>query len=807
MSFVKESTETDARQPHHMQKDHKKCYHCGDECGLHPIVEDQKNFCCDGCVSVFRILNENNLCEFYDYQDSDAVKTRTAFVKGKYLYLDDDKIQRQLLRYRDEDQAVVKFYIPAIHCSACIWLLENLNRIHPDVGNVQVNFPKKEAIIQFKISQLSLKELVELMASIGYEPLISLSSGQKEKKRGNRSLYYRLGVAGFCFGNIMLLSFPEYLGAELYNEDYLRVFPYLNLFLALPVLLYSSTIYLRSAWKGLKSKMLNIDVPIAIGIIVLFGRTAYEILTETGAGYADSLAGLIFFLLIGRWFQQRTYESLSFDRDYAAYFPLGVTQLDNGNEKGIALNDIREGMRLLIRNNDLIPADSILVSGHGRIDYSFVTGESDTQSREPGSLLYAGGRQQGAPIEIVVEKRADQSYLTSLWHQRSEAPVEDGIASVAEHVSRRFTIILLSISAVAAAVWLAIDPSRAAFVVTSILIVACPCALALSVPFAYGTALRVMAAQGAWLRSSIVIEKFRNVRHIIFDKTGTLTVAHNGEPEWNGRELTPEERNALYNTVRSSSHPLSRSIQQAMKNEASAAVTAYNETAGEGIEASINGIHLRVGSASFTSAETPNNTATRVFVQINGLVAGYFMFTRPFRSDLSPAINSLQQSGYQMHVVSGDSHRDEQRIRELFGNNVIARYGCGPDEKEQYVEHLQTQGERVAMIGDGLNDAAAIRRADLGISVAEDAWHFTPASDVIVRANGLHRLPQHFKFAHSVQTIVKWSYVISLTYNLTGIGFALTGNLTPLVAAVLMPLSSITVVAFVAGMTWWKRPR
>jgi len=645
---------------------------------------------------------------------------------------------------------------------------------------------------------------------VGYEPLISLSSGRKEKKRSDRSLYYRLGVAGFCFGNIMLLSFPEYLGAALYNEDYLRVFPYLNLVLSLPVLLYSSTIYIRSAWKGLRAKTLNIDVPISIGILVLFGRTAYEILSETGAGYADSLAGLIFFLLIGRWFQQKTYESLSFDRDYAAYFPLGVTQIVNGEEKGIALNDIQEGMRLLIRNNDLIPADSILVSGHGRIDYSFVTGESDTQSREPGSVLYAVGRQQGAPIEVVVQKRPDQSYLTSLWTQRTQqTPTEDGIAAVAEHVSRRFTIILLSISAIAAAVWLFVDPSRAAFVVTSILIVACPCALALSVPFAYGTALRVMAAQGAWMRSALVIEKFRHIKHIIFDKTGTLTVAQTGNPEWYGRPLSTQEQSALYNTVRSSSHPLSRSIQQWLKPWPLVHIAHFTEVAGEGIEALVDGTTVRVGSATFVGATKTDDdtTDTRVYVSINGTVAGYYVFVRPFRSDLSPALTDLRSSGYQLHVVSGDSHRDEQRINALFNKHVQAHFGYGPDEKERYVQQLQQQGERVAMIGDGLNDAAAIHQADLGISVAEDAWHFTPASDVIIKANQLHRLPQYLRFSHSVQSIVTWSYVISLTYNVTGLGFAVTGNLTPLVAAVLMPLSSITVVAFVAGMTWRKRPR
>ena len=372
-----------------------KCYHCGDDCEQELIVLANKHFCCEGCKMVFEILDANGMCSYYNIENNPGIKLK-AQRKEKFAYLDDLAVQQQLLQFQDNNITKVTFSIPQMHCASCIWLLENLYKLKPGLVNSIVDFIRKEVTITFWHKQISMRQVVELMASIGYEPQITLDKKAESRTSSDKMLYYRLGVAGFCFGNIMLLSFPEYLSAGSYLEtSYSRFFAYVNLMLGLPVFFFSSSIYFRSAWTSLKRFQLNLDVPLALGVLILFARSVYEILSQTGAGYMDSLAGLVFFLLIGRWFQGRTYERLSFERDYTSYFPIAVTRLINQQEEMVTLTKLEPDDIILVRNQELIPADSILVSGDANINYSFVTGETQPVNKSTGELIYAGGSKKG----------------------------------------------------------------------------------------------------------------------------------------------------------------------------------------------------------------------------------------------------------------------------------------------------------------------------------------------------------------------------------------------------------------------------
>jgi len=351
------------------------CYHCGADCGKNPIIFNEKKFCCNGCKTVFEILNANELTCYYDFEV--APGTIPNDIKGKYNYLDTPEIIEKLLEFNDGITSVVEFYIPSIHCSSCIWVLENLNKLNSGVTTSMVNFPKKTVRVTFKNTETSLKNIVELMTSIGYEPYISLEDADVKNKSIDKTLIYQVSIAAFCFGNIMLLSFPEYFEVEdFWLEKYKPLFRYLMFAMAIPVVLYSAKDYFISAFKGLRHKILNIDVPIALGISVLFIRSSIEIFFDFGSGFFDSLTGLVFFLLLGKFFQQKTYNFLSFERDYKSYFPIAVTKIFDGNEINIAVKDIKKGDRLLIRNEELIPVDGILINGNASINYSFVTGES-----------------------------------------------------------------------------------------------------------------------------------------------------------------------------------------------------------------------------------------------------------------------------------------------------------------------------------------------------------------------------------------------------------------------------------------------
>ena len=373
------------------------CYHCGDDVGPAPYLLSGRHFCCLGCQTVYQIMYENGMDSYYKYNVHPG-KSQHGVHSGDLTYLDEPKIIGQLLDYKDEQRSMITFYIPAIHCSSCIWLLEHLYRINKGISRGQVDFMKKQVSIVFDHNTISLRELVSLLMSIGYEPKITLQDVVQENgKVDQRTLIAKIAVAGFCFGNSMMLSFPDYFGMSAFEKSYSYYFGYLNLLLAIPVFLYSASGYFTAAWHSLRRGRLNLDVPLALGILVLFLRTAFEVLMHTGPGFADTLCSLVFFILIGRWVQQRTYHHLSFERDYRSYFPVAVTVLTEGVERAVPLADLQVGDRIWIRHHEIIPADAILLKGEGAVDFSFVTGESKVVHKGLGEMIYAGGRQMGRP--------------------------------------------------------------------------------------------------------------------------------------------------------------------------------------------------------------------------------------------------------------------------------------------------------------------------------------------------------------------------------------------------------------------------
>jgi Cu+-exporting ATPase len=328
------------------------CYHCDEVCEKDQIItHDDHSFCCTGCKNVYQILQEADLCDFYSLEEKTG-RVRSGDHR-KYLVLDNPEIAAEFIEFDHEGLVKTSFQAPNIHCSSCIWLLEHLNRIDPGILKSSVNFLKKEVTVWFYKDKVSMKEIAGLLDSVGYPPAIVLSKQRQRKKRN--SLAIPLAVAGFCFGNSMLLSIPDYLDLNYQiPESYRSIFAYINLLFALPVFFYSANVYFISAIKGLKHRFVNIDVPISIGIVTLFLRSAYEIVWLGEMGYVDSLAGLVFFLLIGRGYQNKTYQALSFDRDFSSYFPIAVTKLDQDSETSVRIQDLKIGDTILVRNQELI---------------------------------------------------------------------------------------------------------------------------------------------------------------------------------------------------------------------------------------------------------------------------------------------------------------------------------------------------------------------------------------------------------------------------------------------------------------------
>ncbi len=779
------------------------CYHCGLPCDTGLISFDQKSFCCQGCRMVYEILAENDLCRYYDLNAAPGASPKKAELPERFAYLDDALVLEKLIDFQNDTIAKVTFYIPNIRCSSCIWLLEKLHRLNPAIPEARVNFLRRELALTFRHREVSLRQVVELLAAIGYEPHISLDKTDPASQQTNRRLYKQIGVAGFCFGNIMLLSFPEYLavGGTL-SPAFRQFFGILNVLLALPVLLYSGRDYLASALQALRHHSVNIDVPLSLGIVTMFTRSVYEIWGQHGAGYMDSFAGLVFLLLLGKLFQQKSYDHLSFERDYKSFFPISITRREGAEEKSIPLSRLQVGDRILVRHQELIPADAVLIDGAGWIDYSFVTGESDPVRKSPGDLVYAGGRQMGSTIELEVIKAVSQSYLTQLWN--NDAFKHSGgsqLSGFADAISKYFTLAILVIAGAAGLYWLPLSTAVALNAFTAVLIIACPCALALSTPFTLGNVLRILGRQQFYLKNTAVVEVLAGISTVVFDKTGTLTqsrqrditfVSLNGCATLSGRHCR-----LVKSLVRHSRHPLSAAIFQALPGPADAPVDQYAEIPGQGISAMVEGQTVRIGSAQFAGNGVLKAVpAAGVFLRIDGQVKGYFSIAHHYRPGLAGLIRRLH-GRYRLALLSGDNDRERSALTRYLGEDTPLLFNQSPQQKLDFIRDLQSRNERVLMIGDGLNDAGALKQSDVGISITEDVNNFSPACDGILHAGQFSRLDAFLKFSKTARHIIRVNLGLSLVYNVAGLSFAVTGTLSPLICAVLMPLSSVSVI-FVA---------
>lgn len=753
---------------------------------------------------VYEILNQNDMCEYYDIEKNPGLSQKIKVREGKFAFLDDEGIQAKLISFRDEEQCHVVFYLPQMHCGSCIWLLENLHKLNKDIIKSQVNFLKKEITVVYQHKKISLRKIAELLTSIGYEPHISLNDVNNKKiKKYDRARIYKIGIAGFCFGNIMMLSFPEYFSSGHIEEKGLsQMFSYLNLTLSLPVFFYSASEFFISAWTSLKKKFLNIDAPIAVAVIITFLRSVYEIISGTGAGYLDSMSGIVFFMLIGRYFQDKTYQTLSFDRDYTSYFPLGVTVIENnGTEKQISVADIKNGMRIKVHSHEIIPADAILFMGEAQIDYSFVTGESLPINKSIGEILYAGGKQIGGAIEMEVVKEVSQSYLTQLWNNDSfKQKTKEKKVSFIHELSRYFTYILFSIAFLSALYWNVNDPSKIWNAFTAVLIVACPCALLLSATFTNGNMLRMLQKNNFFAKNAFVLESVSAADTIVFDKTGTLTIQGDAVIVYKGIDLTDYQKQLVSSMANQSNHPLSKAIVSFLPSQKAFAVKNYHELKSAGARANVDSNEIKLGSIEYVTGVNNNliNEGSRVYLTINETYYGYFAIVNRYREHLNNVVKQLK-SNYKMVVLSGDNDSERLKLETIFGKEVEMLFDQKPQDKLNFIKKLQDNNRKVIMIGDGLNDAGALTQSDAGIVITDNINNFSPACDAILSGQSFELLPMLLTYCKKEKLIIIGSFIISILYNIVGLYFAVQGTLQPVIAAILMPVSSLSIVLFTTG--------
>ncbi|MEP6931864.1 MAG: HAD-IC family P-type ATPase, partial [Flavobacterium sp.] len=485
--------------------------------------------------------------------------------------------------------------------------------------------------------------------------------------------------------------------------------------------------------------------------------------------------------------------------------PIAVTRINSDTtEESVPVYDIIKGDRLIIRNQELIPVDGILISEKAEIDYSFVTGEAIPITKKSGDKVFAGGKQIGKVIEMEVLHSVSQSYLTQLWsNEIFQKNVQQKHKTITDAISRYFTPILLLIAFVGFGYWIFIDANTAFNVFTAVLIVACPCALALTAPFTFGNILRILGKQKLYLKNALVIEQLAKVDTIVFDKTGTITTNRKANISYEGNRISDENNILIKNLLRASNHPLSRMLYDFLPENKKIRIDDFQEITGKGIQAIVDDKIIQIGSSEFVDApvfETSEIEKTSLHIKIDAVYYGRFVFQNQYRDGLEKLFLALSKK-YQIKVLSGDNDGERANLEAILPENTELIFNQKPEQKLDFIRSLQEKGQNVMMVGDGLNDAGALAQSNVGISISENVNVFSPACDAILDATEFSNLDYFLKLSHKSITIIKLSFALSLLYNIVGLSFAVTGNLLPLVAAIIMPLSTITIVSFVTLMS------
>jgi P-type Cu2+ transporter len=795
------------------------CSHCGLPVPSVLLVAGRaEQFCCSGCEAVWHVLRECRLDDYYRLRDAygDTKAAEPACISGKsFSYLDDPDYLRRYGEPRTAGGYRMRFYLDGVHCIACSWLVEKVLLEREGARFAQLDLGRSILDVVFNPADVKLSALARALDRIGYtpHPLADRNTSQ-EQRRETRQLLARMGIAAAAAGNIMLLAVSQYAGdASGIDANLSSLFRWVSLGLTLPAVTYSAYPYYRGAWHGLRRGMLHMDLPISLGILTSFAISLVATLQGRGEVYFDSVCGLIFLLLAGRLILQRAARwATDASENLLALAPKSVRRIEDGNERDVLLTDVHRDDVLRVLPGETLPVDGTLDSDEAWLQEAHLTGEPGDVHHVRGESVYAGSAVSRAPVIITATAVGETTRLARLAEMMRESAARRApIVSLMDRIAGWFVGGVLTLAATTIAIWLFRDPSRAWWNAAALMVVACPCAIGLATPVAFGVAMGRAARRGIYIRRQDAIERLASVTHVILDKTGTLTegTLHIVEAHWRA-DLAVQERNDIF-TMAAALEKQSGHVAAVAFRDTDALVIAidnFRVTPGAGVEGTVSGCELHVGSEDFLRSRGIEMDAvllnqaraaamsgrTLVCIACAGQAVAVLILDDLLRADAPQTISDLRSLGLSVEILSGDHAQATARVAQELRIETF-HGGVSPECKLEHVENLAAKNVRTAMIGDGVNDAAALSRATVGLSAAGAAEVARDAADVFIStARGAHAIAEIFHFARRALRVVRINLVIAVAYNLIGAGLAMTGHVTPLVAAILMPISSLTVL-------------
>ncbi len=792
------------------------CAHCGltvPRGRIDPDAEGGRQFCCGGCEAVYAVIHKLGLASYYKMRERQAVPTQPAKTTGAgYQAFDHPEFVARCCEDRADGLRSTSFYLEGVHCAACLWLVEKLPTIVPGVTESRLNLTKSLLQLSWKPGEAKLSRIASALDSLGYPPHPARDvKADLVVRRESRRELARIGVAGAAMGNAMILAVCLYAGMFTGIErEYETLFRWVGMGIALVALIWPGAVFFRGAWSAIRTRTAHMDLPIALGLAA--GGIAGTVNTILGRGevYFDTLAVLVFLLLVGRAIQRRQQRRAA-DAVEGLFrlTPVSARRIDEaGNTTEVPIEALSVGDVVELSAGESVPADGVVTQGRSAFDQSLLTGESRPVSVGIGAAVHAGSVNLSSAVRIRVGATGERTRVGALMRLIEQSASSKAPAvQAADRLAGWFVAVVMVLALATFGYWLTRDPIHAADHAVALLIVACPCALGLATPLTLAVAIGRAARRGVLIKGGAALEHMAHRGTLLLDKTGTVTQGKTTLVEWYGDESIKPLVAAI---EIHSTHRVAKALVEALgETENDLQAVGVTQTYDGGITGRVESHTLAIGSREFvaTQARTipdwvqqhvkqfADQCLTPVLVAVDGEVKAVAGLGDAVRPDARDAIAGLRTLGWRVGMVSGDHLDVVRHVAEQLGIEPNMIHGnTMPERKVQLVRQYSAQGP-VVMVGDGVNDAAALACATVGIAVHGGAEASLAAADIYLARPGPAPIIGLTHASRKVIRGIRRGLAVSLAYNAIGVTLAATGIINPLIAAVLMPLSSLTVLS------------